>query len=202
MFLLATALLLGVTVNAQNKPITFGVKAGLNLSNFSGDIEDTDPKLGFNVGVTADYAITNEVYLLTGLEFTMKGSKADGYIAGEKVTEKTNPMFLQLPVHVGYKFSVTDETKIVLHAGPYVGYGIGGKIKYEVKENGVKNSVDYDFFGKDRFKRFDFGLGLGAGAEFGKIGVGLGWDFGLTSLSRGDDKVRTMNGYLTLGYKF
>jgi len=200
--LIAIALLIGVTANAQDKPLTFGVKAGMNLSNFSGDVDDTSVKIGFNFGITADYALTPELYILTGLEFTMKGSKADGTLEGVKVTEKANPMFLQLPVHLGYKFAVANDTRIVLHAGPYIAYGIGGKLKYEAKQSGVTGSVDTDFFGDDRFKRFDFGLGLGAGVEFGKIGVGLGCDFGLVSLARGDAKVRTMNAYLTVGYKF
>lgn len=201
-FLFVVVLLIGITANAQDKPITFGVKAGVNLSNFSGDVEDTSSKIGFNIGITTDYSLTTDLYILTGLELTMKGSKADGIIEGIKVTEKTNPMFLQLPVHLGYKFVVAEDTKIVLHTGPYIAYGIGGKIKYEAKEGGVTSNTEVDFFGDDLFKRFDFGLGLGAGAEFGKIGVGLGWDFGLANLAREDAKIRTMNGYLIIGYKF
>ncbi|MDH6307259.1 hypothetical protein M2451_000408 [Dysgonomonas sp. PFB1-18] len=212
--LVAIALLIGVSASAQDTPITFGVKVGANLSNFSGDVEDTKAKFGFNAGVTLDYAITPDIYLLTGLEFTMKGAKAE---YGEEyngvsveVTEKANPMYLQLPVHIGYKLAIADNTKLVFHAGPYVAYGIAGKAKVEYKGSvaGIDLSGkagEHDFFGSEEdggYKRFDFGLGLGVGAEFGKIGVGLGYDFGLLNMSRGDAKVRNMNAYLTLGYKF
>ncbi len=194
--LVAIALLIGVSASAQDTPITFGVKVGANLSNFSGDL-DMDAKFGFNAGVTLDYAFTPDVYLLTGLEFTTKGAKIKE--GDESLT--MNPMYLQLPVHVGYKLTVADNTRLVFHAGPYVAYGLGGKTT--VKIAGIKEKGD--FFGSEEeggAKRFDFGVGLGVGAEFGKIGVGLGYDFGLLNMARGDGKVRNMNAYLTVGYKF
>ena len=187
--LIAVALLVGSNVSAQDSPIQLGVKAGVNLSNFGGDVEGTKAKVGFNAGVTLDYNFTPNVALLTGLEFTTKGAKYK-HLDDASV----NAMFIQLPVHVGYKLPVTETMKVVFHAGPYAAYGIGGKNKIE----GVK----FDTFGKDALKEFDFGVGLGAGLEFGQIGVGLGWDFGLADLSRGDGSVKTQNGYLSLGYKF
>ena len=208
--LIIIALLLAMGIQAQDKPLTFGVKAGVNLSNFSGDVEDNKAKPGFNVGVTVDYALTSDLYLLSGLEFTTKGAKSE-YEETEQgvkvnVTATANPMYLQLPVHLGYKIGISENTKIVLHAGPYLAYGIGGKLKEEAKANvaGVNANVsaDTDFFGKEAFKNFDFGLGLGAGVEFGKINAGLGYDLGLANISREDGKLRNMNAYLTVGYKF
>ena len=35
--LIVASILLTIGVNAQDKPLTFGVKAGMNISNFSGD---------------------------------------------------------------------------------------------------------------------------------------------------------------------
>lgn len=215
--LVAIALLIGINTYAQDKPITFGVKAGVNLSNFGGDGADgMDAKIGFNVGLTVDYALTQDLYLLTGLEFTMKGGKDEGSISMVDPTygsisftgkENDNPMYLQIPIHLGYKLAVTDGTKIVFRAGPYVAYGIGGKTKLEGKfiKDGTTIDLDddYDFFGKDMAKRFDFGLGLGVGAEFGKIGATLGYDFGLVNIAPSDlAKIKNMNAYLTLGYKF
>ncbi|WP_029903102.1 porin family protein [Prevotella sp. 10(H)] len=209
-----TLLLFVTSANAQDKPLTFGVKAGMNLSNFSGDGADgMDAKIGFNVGVTVDYQLTQELYLLTGLEFTMKGGKDKGTLSlpGYDYTytgeEKDNPMYLQIPIHLGYKLAVADATNIVFHAGPYIAYGVGGKSKikgsYASAGENAYVDTDIDFFGKDRAKKFDMGLGLGATVEFGKIGVGLGYDFGLLNMSRSSElKVRNMNAYLTLGYKF
>ena len=93
-------------------------------------------------------------------------------------------------------------TRVVLHAGPYVAYGIGGKTS--------AGNVEVDTFKDDAFldvlnglKPFDAGIGLGVGAEFGSILLDLGWDMGLTNLSRvsGYD-VKTQNAYLSVGFKF
>lgn len=184
--LVAIALLIGINTYAQDKPITFGVKAGLNLSNVSGKNEHGDAKIGFNAGVTLDYGFTPDVYLLTGLQLTTKGFKMK--VLSEKLT--SNLMYLQLPVHVGYKLTVAEATKIVFHAGPYAAYGIGGKT------GGEKSFRD------GAYKKFDFGLGLGVGAEFGKIGVDLGWDLGLANINRGEGKTKNQNAYLSVGYKF
>lgn len=213
--LIAFAVLIGISANAQDKPITFGVKAGANLSNFSGDL-DMDAKFGFNAGVTLDYGFTPDLFLMTGLEFTTKGAKAS-----DDFNMKLNLSYLQLPIHIGYKLNVTENTRINLHAGPYLAYALDGK--WKAKEGGVEGSVSA--FGDEmdevglKMKRFDFGLGLGIGLEFGQFNVGLGYDLGLFNIADfgkeveiGDDisitidassfKARNMNAYLSVGYKF
>lgn len=190
-------LFIGMNMNAQNEKISFGIKAGLNLSNFGGDVEDMDAKIGFNAGVTLDYAITGNLFLLTGLDFTTKGCK----YSEDDYKETVNSMFLQLPIHAAYKFEITDQSRLVVNAGPYIAYGIGGKVKYE--EDG--ESEKFDFFGSEEdggMKRFDFGLGLGVGFEYDKFKVGIGYDFGLANIGRDDVDVKTRNGYLTVGYRF
>lgn len=185
-FLVAAALLVSVGASAQ-VPVSFGVKAGANLSNFSKG--DNDAKFGFNAGVTADINFAPSMYVLTGLEFTMKGAKNE--IAGVKYS--ANPMYLQLPIHFGYKLEVVEGTNIVFRAGPYLAYGIAGKSKV--------GSAKVDFFG-DGIRRFDYGIGGGVGAEFGQIGVTLGYDFGLNKLADADGASKNQNAYLSLGYRF
>ncbi len=209
--LIVAAILLTIGVNAQDKPLTFGVKAGMNISNFSGDFEDTKAKIGFNAGVTLDFALTNDLYLLTGLEFTSKGAKVN-----EDTNLKMNLSYLQLPVHAGYKLTVANGTRIVFHAGPYIAYAADGKWKVK----GVEDSVGV--FGDEaeaaglKMKRFDFGLGFGVGAEFGKFNAGVNCDFGLVNiadfgmidledlgkLDASSVSVKNMNVGISLGYKF
>jgi hypothetical protein len=185
------ALLLSISMFAQ-VPVQFGVKAGLNLSN----ITDGTAKVGFNAGVTLDYNFTPNVALLTGLEYSLKGAKSDG----EDADVKLNLSYIQLPIHIGYKLPVAEGTNVVFHAGPYLAYAASGSWKV--------GSLSLDAFGDEatevaKLKRFDFGLGLGAGLEFGKIGVGLGWDFGLANIAdTSDGSMKNQNAYLTVGYKF
>jgi len=180
------------SVNAQDKFATFGVKVGANLSSMGGDIKKTDYVFKYQAGVTADLAFSENFYLITGLDFQTKGTKSKPKGSADI---KYNPMYLQVPVHAAYKFNVADNTKLVFQAGPYVAYGIGGKMKSQ----GTKISI----FGDDKFKRFDMGLGTAVGVELGKIVIKGGYDFGLLDVSDiSGVKARNHNGYVTLGYHF
>ncbi len=177
---------------AQENPVTFGIKAGANLSTFGGDLKDTKYALRYQVGITADVALTNNLYILTGLDFQTKGVK---YNPKSAPNIKYNPMYLQLPVNIGYKFDLGSDIRLVVNAGPYVAYGIGGK----AKSDGEKQSV----FGKNKFKRFDYGLTGGVGVEIGRIAINAGYEFGLANISdTKGSKIKNRNPYLTVGYKF
>lgn len=193
LILTAAILVMGTGVTyAQDKPVTLGVKAGGNLSSFSGDINKTKYVFKYQFGVTADLALSENLYVITGLELQTKGTKSEPKGLPET---KYNPMYLQLPVHAAYKLNIGPGTRFVMEAGPYVAYGISGKIK----EDGEKINI----FGDHRFKRFDFGVGAGIGLEFNKIVVKGGYDFGLVDICKVNGvKARNQNAYLTLGYHF
>lgn len=203
-FLLLAAMLIAVTaINAQQ--LNLGVKGGVNLSNLSGDVDDSEAKVGFHIGLAADYDFAYNSAIQTGLFFTTKGAKYTGSYEGASAEVSINPMYLQFPVHYAYKLDVSPGTRVVFHAGPYAAYGIGGKIKY--KASGAGLSIDGDggnVFGKDNLlKAFDAGLGLGVGAEFGQILLDLGWDMGLVNIANSDNaSVKNQNAYLSVGYRF
>lgn len=180
------------SVSAQKKFITLGVKAGGNLSSMSGDINKTNYVFKYQAGITADLALTENFYVITGLDFQAKGTKSK---TKGSANLKYNPMYLQIPVHAAYKMDIAPNTKFVIEAGPYVAYGIGGKVKGDGKKVNI--------FGDNKFKRFDFGVGAGVGVELGKIVVKGGYDFGLINIyDVKKDKARNHNAYLTLGYHF
>ncbi len=186
-------------VTAASAQLNLGVKGGLNMSNMVGDeINDNNMKLGFHVGLAADYDFAPSMAIQTGLFFTTKGFQ---YKANSlEYTE--NLMYLQLPVHFAYKQEVTPGTRIVFHAGPYVAYGLAGKRSF--KAGSIEGSGDKIFGdGLLQYKPFDAGLGLGVGAEFGRLLVDVGWDMGLVNISNVNNaKVRNQNAYLSVGVKF
>ncbi len=199
---LVVALLAMVSlVGAQNT--SFSIKGGLNMSNFYGDeLSDKSMKTGFHVGVGADFEFAPNMAIQTGLLFSSKGAKYTTDILNSELDVTAN--FLQLPLHFAYKIDVMPGTRVVLHAGPYVAYGIGGKAKVNIAG---ESRLESDTFDSDfGLKNFDSGLGLGVGAEFGPILVDLGWDMGLVNLSRAEgrygEEIKTQNAYITLGYKF
>lgn len=210
-------------VTAMSAQVSLGVKGGVNMSNFMGsDVKDTKMKIGFHAGVAADYDFAPNMAVQSGLYFVTKGAKlseSESSLLGvkTKASAVTNAMYLQVPVHFAYKMDVTPGTRLVFHAGPYVAYGIGGKTKSNTKVTGdipenLKDKINeelkklngkgVDTFHKDNgLKRFDAGLGLGVGAEFGQILFDLGWDMGLVNLQEKSNG-KNMNAYLSVGYKF
>ncbi len=179
-------------VTAQEKPVALGIKGGLNLSTFGGNLKDTKSVLRYQFGITAEIALPDHMYILTGLDFQTKGSR---YNTTSDSGIKYNPMYLQVPVNIGYKYDLGKNIRLTGSAGPYIAYGIGGKAKtVEGKES---------VFGKNKFKRFDYGLTAGAGVEFGKIAVVAGYEYGLANINDSNGrKIKNRNPYLTVGYSF
>lgn len=183
------ALTLGAAnLNAQDKPVTFGVKAGVNLSTLGGEMKGSKYTFACQAGVTVDILLVDHLYIMTGLDLQTKGAKLAGV--------GYNPMYLQLPSTIGYKFDIGPNTRLVLNAGPYLSYGIGGKTK-----GGEAGSLR--LFGDEVFKRLDYGAVGGIGFEFGRFAVNTGYDLGLRNIGGvKETRARNRNVYLTVGVKF
>lgn len=192
-------------------PVKFGIDAGVNLSNASvGDSDGVDKKakVGFQVGVVAEYEFAQDFFIQSGLSFTNKGTKLEEKNSAGKVSLSIHQAYLQLPVYAAYKLEVTPTMKIVFNAGPYFAFGVGGKSKL----SGSITDEDFGYFegsGKvDTFgdkgilNRFDFGLGGGVGAEFGQIFVGLKYELGLSDIGKEDLSYKNRSASLTVGYRF
>lgn len=179
--------------------IHLGVRAGLNISSFTGDLGDgMDSKCGFVGGVSVDFALMESFYINSGLFFQMSGAKYDE--DGEKLT--CSPMYIKLPVMASYRYNFNESLQWQLNFGPYFAFGVGGKAKYE---SDYYDEVKADFFGDDddQFggKRFDMGLGVGTGITWNKIFFGIEYDFGLTKVVK-DVKGKNSNFSISLGYNF
>ena len=136
---------------------------------------------------------------------TLKGAKIDG---GSIASIKFNPYYLEVPVHVGYKYAVNDDFALFGNVGPYIAVGLFGKAKAKVDGNIADlgelgtNSASEDIFGDDGLKRFDFGLGLKAGVEFSKkYQFAISYDFGLVEVAK-DLGMKNRNLMISLGYMF
>jgi len=191
-------------VTAVSAQVSLGIKGGVNMSNFVYDdeVDDKNPKIGFNIGLAADVDFAPNVALQTGLFFSTKGFKTVNDALDAEYTE--NLMYLQLPLHLAYKVDVSPGTRVVLHAGPYAAYGVGGKREAKVGDLSGIWDVDKIFGEADgQYKPFDAGLGLGVGAEMGAFLIDLGWDMGMVNISNRDNgNTKNQNAYLSVGYKF
>lgn len=198
--------LAGLTSFAQ---LRLGVKAGINTSSMGLNFEDSDDektyrdvlesKLGFSVGLATEYGFTNTLSLQTGLQFIKKGFKMEREEGANFEKRKTSISYLEVPVHLAFKVS-----KFQVHAGPYVGFGLANKSKYEYNfdaysgkcgefdacwGNGeikykFKNKVsESDLDGYEAYlRRLDVGFNLGAGYRFGPVLVTATYAKGLSNL--------------------
>lgn len=191
-----------VTAYAQ-EGLKWGAMAGMNSSNFSTD--GFDSKAGFHVGVKAEkdlQQIAQGVYLDMAALLSLKGAKINGGDASLKL----NPYYLEIPIHMGYKYAVNKNFAIFGNFGPYFAVGLFGKMKATgdlIEESGLTRIHDSaKVFGDDGMGRFDFGLGLKAGVEFcQKYQISIGYDWGLIdNIENSSNKNRNL--MLSLGYLF
>ena len=194
-----------MSVNAQDN-LKWGVMAGMNVSKYT--ITGFDSRIGFHAGVKAELGLSQEAsgaYMDFAALLTLKGAKIDG---GSIASFKFNPYYLEVPVHVGYKYAVNDDFALFGSVGPYIAVGLFGKAKAKVDGNIADlgelgtNSASENIFGDDGLKRFDFGLGLKAGVEFSKkYQVAISYDFGLVEVAK-NLGMKNRNLMLSLGYMF
>ncbi|MEJ8747517.1 PorT family protein [Phocaeicola plebeius] len=148
---------LGMFALAGFSQVKWDARVGMNFSNMT-KFENTKALPGFQLGVGMDYGFSENWSLQSGLMISSKGYKVKDYA-------KVRPIYLDIPILAAYKFNISDNTKFVINAGPYLAFGLGGKCKFD--EGG-----DYKLFkgedGEDaEYSRFDLGIQYGIGLEIG-----------------------------------
>lgn len=188
----------------------FGLRGGVNLQNFSGDgAEDTEMLTGFHIGLDYEIAVAPDFYFAPGLLFSTKGAKSEWTEDGGTLEAKMILNYLEVPLNLVYK-PLLGEGNLIVAFGPYLGYGIGGKMKLEASGGGESVSFDEDLsFGSgddDDFKALDMGANISFGYMFaGGLSVQLNTQLGLINIdSAGDSDYPIKNtGFgLALGYRF
>ena len=186
---------LGMFALAGFSQVKWDARVGMNFSNMTKDSE-AKALPGFNLGVGMDYGFSENWSLQSGLMISSKGWKYKE--EGEKMTFR--PIYLDIPILAAYKFNISDNTKFVINAGPYLAFGLGGIAKY--------GDVDYKLFKSDEgdWKRFDLGIQYGIGLELsdhylinltGQNGFICPWD-----TEEGEDKCKNMTFSIGVGYRF
>jgi hypothetical protein len=223
------AILIAVVFTASvQAQFTLGVRAGVNLTNFSqldeegkelGKDYKSESKLGFQIGLVGDYAVSENFSIQPGVIFAQQGAKYSDDDSDAKIVFNLN--YLQVPINAQYKLLFGERLALTLQAGPYVGYGLNGKMKFwgedgkKISDSDLNEGLTGDEkdwfkikFGsdkeKDNMKAFDFGVGFGAGLQFGNAHLGLGYNLGLMNIAHSDGKSSTKNNGLvfTLTYLF
>jgi opacity protein-like surface antigen len=204
-------LLLFVSVGASaqlikdTNRISWNAKMGMNFSYI--DVDNSDARVGYYVGVGMEYHFTDTWSLQPSLLLTSKGSKLP-----DNCSITAN--YMELPIMAAARLKLTEHVNLVISTGPYVAVGVGGSFKQKV--NGVQVSFgtfkSITAYGESLkfMNRFDAGIGAGLAAEFGPFAIALDGKFGLADVGgrikseelTGDFDFKNTNFSLGIGYKF
>jgi len=210
-FLVTFMILAASALSAQG----IGLRGGLNLSNLVGEgaSDDAKMKAGFHIGIDYEVAVAPDFYFAPGLLFSTKGSKSKSEVSNSffSYTEeiKINLNYLEIPLNLVYK-PMIGEGNLILAFGPYLGLGMGGKMKTEINLDSGSETDEVDIsFGSDEddfLKPFDMGANISFGYLFSSgLSVQLNTQLGLINISTSDDSDNAIKNSafgLGFGYRF
>ncbi len=153
------------------KRLEFGLKAGVNYSNFTNADFPTDPLVGFHAGATVAFKITKNFLVQEDFLFSTEGAKNKGSQFGK---DDIKLYYISIPITLKYR----------ANSGFYaeVGTQVGLKSKEDIS----------GWNGSDFAKKLDFAAVGGIGFQ-SKIGLGIGarYIYGLSKV--GDFDISNVN---------
>jgi len=180
--LVITILVFSFSMNAQS----FGAKAGLNISNISGDATDSnETKVGLALGAVAEFKLSEIFAFQPEIVYSSQG------VATKDSKVKLKMNYLNVPLIA--KYYPTENLSLQL--GPQIGFLVSAKV-----DDGER-TVDVD----DNLKTIDLGLSLGLGY---KLDSGLFFDarynFGLSDINDYQTNNKNHNSVInfSVGYFF
>ena len=171
------ALALIPSITSAQGPV-FGVKGGVTLSNlYSGDVDDKNGRIGFNLGVLARTDPEQPIGLQLELLYTTKGETFtyDGFFIDQEF--KLNLNYVDLPVMVSLRAGEALEFQGGLYAGLLLGSNL---------TSSGDLGTSSDVLDKDNFNALDYGLVGGVAFNAGALQVGARYNYGLSKLASSD----------------
>lgn len=134
---------------------TFGIKGGINFANMTYS--------GSGVSGSETWMTGFHLGLVADFKLQEQLYFNTGLLYSMKGAGSDALSYLEIPLNVAYKFSTNKTSDFFIQSGPYLAY-------------------DVTIFGGS-MKRFDFGLGFGAGVQFSSIVTSLNYELGLANLN-------------------
>lgn len=195
---IAVLLFLGTGLTYSQNTLKLGVEAGLNLANANTTPSvTTNTRTGFIIGGVVDYSFTQQMGIVSGLRFIMKG--AESVSGNQTFTTKLN--FIEIPALFKVKFPLT-EIKPYLIAGPTLGLRVSASVESSTGTGGGTNDVS------SFYETIDFGLFFGGGLDFTiapttDLFFQTGYSLGLSNISKVTNQTAKTTGIqIIAGVKF
>jgi hypothetical protein len=168
------------SVQAQENLTKFGIKGGVNFSNFYTDnVDDNNVLTGLNVGLFAKLPIGDNIAFQPEISYTGKGAELVYNNALVNGTAQFKLNYIEVPVLL-----VVNVTKnFNVHAGPYLAYMVSGKTtnKSDSGSYNFEDNIDVN-----DFNRVDAGLSGGLGLDLEPVSFGVRYNYGLTKIGKND----------------
>ena len=171
--LLLTGILFWINLNAQSSKreegITFGIKGGLNVSDFLGDIKNNTFRTSVHLGVFSEIMISDNFSLQPELLYSGQG------YSGRVLPGFSRSKYDYINFPVLAKIYIAK--KISIEAGPQIGFLVSAKEKTSDDKINIPNQ-----------KTVDFGLNLGLAYDL-KNGVFFQtrYNLGLSNINSGSN---------------
>ena len=226
LFLLCFLFLVFFYISAQTSKIQLGVQGGLNYSTaFVNTADKTKFKPGYHIGGTVDYLFTRKFELQSGLFLSQQGSIINNlnntlrFVLSpyKELTYTFNQLYLKMPIYIAYNKTISNNYNLSVGFGPYLGYGIGGKINMKIIYYDINdiNTYIWDTFGNgiydenyysEHINKFDFGAGLRIDIHYKKYSLGAGCETSIIDIMNCINfpyiQYRNFNILISAGYKF
>lgn len=164
---LSTALFANAQSSKREEGIKLGIKAGINMSNFNGDLEDNAMRYGLHIGVVSEIILSDQFSFQPELLYSAQGYKNEtpGAFSKDKFDYVNVPLMIKY--YAADKFSI--------EAGPQVGFLV----------NSIRRNNDGNTDIDDQ-NVVDFGINAGVGYEL-KNGIFFQgrYNLGITNVNGG-----------------
>lgn len=146
-----TIMFAAISSFAMAQSFSFGPKAGLNISNYTGGNIESDARVGYHLGGLLNFGIGNHFSIQPEVLFSTIGAKVDrsGNKDDFKISYVTVPVMLKLKTTGGF----------YVELGPQVGFRTSTNIPNQTIEN-FANNLDLAAAGGIGYQS-NIGLGIG-----------------------------------------
>lgn len=204
---LGAAFLLAAGAQAQT---SYGLKAGVNLgtySNLPDNIKDYKKQnVSFHVTGYADIPVAPQFSIQPGVSLQGKGYKYEIGDENNNGSFSRNVMSIEIPVNAVY-YIPAGSGNVFLGAGPYAGFNISGKEKWDgaIAGGDAAASGENDMeIGNDKdIKLLDAGVNFLAGYKLSNgFLINAGYGLGLSNLNPNSDGESYSNRVISVGVGF
>ncbi len=185
--LFAAASMLFATENVNAQKVNFGLKGGLNLSNWS--TNDSEMKIGFHAGGYAQIKFNKMFAVQPEVLYSMEGNKTFNEttttILGKEYYARYTDNITVNKIAVPVMVQISPISRFTIEVGPQFNFNLAmrGETIFETNAVGETSEETTRKYDNEGFELFE--LGLAAGLKFdltNTMSIGARYVYGLTPL--------------------